>query len=132
MKSYFDALIEEKLKVTFNKEINFSLEIPNVTFKIEKVIPIGLLINEMITNSHKHAFHSSNDNAINIQLLIDPMGYCILKYEDNGTGLGEDYNSVNPQSIGMDLIDGFVDQLDGKRERKSTNRGLGYIISFQG
>lgn len=131
IKSYFDALIEEKSKVTSNKDINFSLEIPNVAFKIDKLVPIGLLINEMITNSYKHAFHTSNDNAISIQLLIDPMGYCMLKYEDNGTGLDEDYNSVNPQSIGMDLIDSFVDQLDGKLELKSTKKGVVYTISFQ-
>jgi len=131
IKSYFDALIEEKSKVASNKDINFSLEIPNVAFKIDKLVPIGLLINEMITNSYKHAFHTSNDNAISIQLLIDPMGYCMLKYEDNGTGLDEDYNSVNPQSIGMDLIDSFVDQLDGKLELKSTKKGVVYTISFQ-
>ncbi|MFT4662675.1 MAG: two-component sensor histidine kinase [Patiriisocius sp.] len=132
MKSYFDAIIEEKSKITSNKGINFSLEIPSVSFKIDKVIPIGLLINEMITNSYKHAFHSSNDNTISIQLLIDPMGYCMLKYEDNGTGLSADYNSVNPQSIGMDLIDSFVDQLDGTLDLKSTNKGLVYTLSFQG
>lgn len=132
MKSYIDALIEEKSKVTSNKDINFNVEVPSVAFKIEKVIPIGLLINEMITNSYKHAFHSSNDNAINIQLLIDPMGDYMLKYEDNGTGLGEGYNSVNPQSIGMDLIDSFVDQLDGTLDLKSTNKGLEYTISFLG
>jgi two-component sensor histidine kinase len=132
MKSYIDALIEEKSKVTSNKDINFNVEVPSVAFKIEKVIPIGLLINEMITNSYKHAFHSSNDNAINIQLLIDPMGDYMLKYEDNGTGLGEGYNCVNPQSIGMELIDSFVDQLDGTLDLKSTNKGLEYTISFLG
>ena len=131
IKSYFDALIEEKSKVTSNKDINFSLEIPNVAFKIDKLVPIGLLINEMITNSYKHAFHTSNENTISIQLLIDPMGYCMLKYEDNGTGLDEDYNIINPQSIGMDLIDSFVDQLDGKLELRSTNKGVVYTISFQ-
>ncbi|MCO4814352.1 MAG: GAF domain-containing protein [Flavobacteriales bacterium] len=131
IKSYFDALIEEKSKVTSNKNINYSLEIPNEAFKIEKLVPIGLLINEMITNSYKHAFHTSNENTISIQLLIDPMGYCMLKYEDNGTGLDEDYNIINPQSIGMDLIDSFVDQLDGKLELRSTNKGVVYTISFQ-
>lgn len=131
IKSYFDALIEEKSKVTSNKDINYSLEIPNEAFKIEKLVPIGLLINEMITNSYKHAFHTSNENTISIQLLIDPMGYCMLKYEDNGTGLDEDYNIINPQSIGMDLIDSFVDQLDGKLELRSTNKGVVYTISFQ-
>lgn len=131
IKSYFDALIEEKSKVNSNKNINYSLEIPNEAFKIEKLVPIGLLINEMITNSYKHAFHTSNENTISIQLLIDPMGYCMLKYEDNGTGLDEDYNIINPQSIGMDLIDSFVDQLDGKLELRSTNKGVVYTISFQ-
>jgi len=121
IKSYFDALIEEKSKVTSNKDINFSLEIPNVAFTIDKVIPIGLLINEMITNSYKHAFNSSNDNTIKIQLVIKANDEGILKYEDNGTGLRQDYRVANPHSMGMDLIESFVDQLDGKLDSKIDN-----------
>ena len=131
IKSYFDALIEEKSKVTSNKDINFSLEIPNVAFTIDKVIPIGLLINEMITNSYKHAFNSSNDNTIKIQLVIKANDEGILKYEDNGTGLRQDYRVANPHSMGMDLIESFVDQLDGKLDLKSTTKGLAYTINFQ-
>ena len=131
LSNYLNTLIDEKLKETPDDQINFILDIPNVKFTIDKVIPIGLLINEMITNSSKHAFNSSKDNTIKIQLIIKANDEGILKYEDNGTGLIQDYTVANPYSMGMDLIDSFVDQLDGKLDLKSTTKGLAYTINFQ-
>jgi len=131
LSNYLNTLIDEKLKETPGDQINFILDIPNVKFTIDKAIPIGLLINEMITNSYKHAFNSSKDNTIKIQLVIKANDEGILKYEDNGTGLRQDYRVANPHSMGMDLIESFVDQLDGKLDLKSTTKGLAYTINFQ-
>ena len=131
LSNYLNTLIDEKLKETPGDQINFILDIPNVKFTIDKAIPIGLLINEMITNSYKHAFNSSKDNTIKIQLVIKANDEGIIKYEDNGTGLRQDYRVANPHSMGMDLIDSFVDQLDGKLDLKSTTKGLAYTINFQ-
>ena len=131
LSNYLNTLIDEKLKETPDDQINFILDIPNVKFTIDKAIPLGLLINEMITNSYKHAFNSSKDNTIKIQLLIKANDEGILKYEDNGTGLRQDYRVANPHSMGMDLIESFVDQLDGKLDLKSTTKGLAYTINFQ-
>lgn len=131
LSNYLNTLIDEKLKETPDDQINFILDIPNVKFTIDKAIPIGLLINEMITNSYKHAFNSSKDNTIKIQLVIKANDEGILKYEDNGTGLRQDYRVANPHSMGMDLIESFVDQLDGKLDLKSTTKGLAYTINFQ-
>lgn len=131
LSNYLNTLIDEKLKETPDDQINFILDIPNVKFTIDKAIPLGLLINEMITNSYKHAFNSSKDNTIKIQLIIKANDEGILKYEDNGTGLRQDYRVANPHSMGMDLIESFVDQLDGKLDLKSTTKGLAYTINFQ-
>ena len=131
LSNYLNTLIDEKLKETPDDQINFILDIPNVKFTIDKAIPLGLLINEMITNSYKHAFNSSKENTIKIQLIIKANDEGILKYEDNGTGLRQDYRVANPHSMGMDLIESFVDQLDGKLDLKSTTKGLAYTINFQ-
>ena len=130
LKNYLTTLVDEKSSQKFKNEIRFSLDIPDVKFKIDRVVPIGLLVNEMITNSCKHAFNSSNDNLIKIQLIIKAKDEYELRYEDNGTGLDEDYQEANPHSMGMELIDSFVDQLDGKLELTSTNKGVEYVINF--
>lgn len=129
--SYLKELITAKSKETLDKSITINLDIPDIEFKLDKLIPIGLLINEMITNSIKHAFDSTSNNKIEIRFEAQVHNMCTLKYMDNGSGFKEGYKSINQNSIGMDLIDSFTAQLDGNLEIVSTNEGVAYTISFQ-
>lgn len=112
-RSYLNSLIEQ-LKNSFDYE-SVELEVVSVedSLAIEQFIPIGIIINELITNSFKHAF---TENSIEPKISIDlnkQGNEFILIYKDNGVGC---IQSKIRESFGMGLIETMVDQLSGKME----------------
>jgi two-component sensor histidine kinase len=81
-------------------------------FNIDKMIPLGLIINEMFSNSLKHAFESKK-GVININAFKLNNGQHTIIYEDDGKGLPEGFNIEKVKSLGMQLILMLTDQLDG-------------------
>lgn len=123
--------------------INFKLDIDNVSLDINTAIPCGLIINELVTNSLKYAFplieyiKSSNDTVISTKL---PNEICIylhpykedkfvLVVTDNGTGLPENINLTNTNTLGLRLVNSLVNQLDGNIELDRTN-GTKFKVIF--
>lgn len=124
--------------------INFKLDIDNVSLDISTAIPCGLIINELVTNSIKYAFPmikycESLDNTFTVtdknlnEICIYLHSYkeeeFILIVSDNGTGLPESINFANTKTLGLQLVNSLVDQLDGTIELDRTN-GTKYKIIF--
>ncbi len=82
-------------------------------FNIDKMIPLGLVMNELMTNSLKHAFPNSKGKINNSADKIGERGFVIL-YEDDGVGLKPDFQIGESQTLGMQLIEMLSDQLDAK------------------
>lgn len=116
-KDYTDLLIDN-IQILFadkEKQIKQFNEIPG-EFKIdiERAIPLGLIINEMVTNSFKHAFISDGDtNEIQINLEKEDQRF-ILKYKDNGVGFPDNFNVSTAETLGIQLIVALVEQIDGE------------------
>ncbi len=91
---------------------------------IDRAIPIGLIVNELITNSFKHAFKEIADPKIYISLL-QTGEHIELKISDNGKGIQE--NQIPDSSFGMKLVKTLVDQLEAKMEISNRN---GTVISI--
>lgn len=104
-------------------------------FDIDKMIPLGLIINEMFSNSLKHAFPTAEGKITVDGLKLDERQH-VLVYEDNGIGLPEDYKMEDAESLGMQLILMLTDQLDGKLimscsgQKEGTDFGLRYELRF--
>lgn len=82
-------------------EINFKLKLDKLYFDIDTVIPIGLITNELMTNSIKYAFMNVAQPEISIEMEVrDNM--LLYLYKDNGGGF--DYNSLKTKSFGLKLI----------------------------
>lgn len=97
-----------------NKEklIRIYIDIDELNIAIEKAIPLGLLVNEVITNAFKHAFHQVSEGKIHITLKVNP-SKSILEIRDNGEGIPTSSSSKNSTSIGMNIIEGLAAQLGG-------------------
>lgn len=95
---------EDKVDVIFNTE--------QVDLPLNYAIPCGLILNELITNSFKHA--QSKDKKLKIEVgLINTDGLITLSVKDNGPGF--DFNKVGKQnSLGMDLIKSLSEQIEAK------------------
>jgi PAS domain S-box-containing protein len=128
MADYFSKLIDY-YAVTFTHTgsmIKFETEIDKIDLPISSTITCGLLINELVTNSIKHAFAETEFPTIRIGLKED-RGNAVLTISDNGKGLDE--NAAEKDSLGMMLIHSLTDQLYGKLVFDSS-KGLTTVISF--
>ena len=110
-------------------EIELEIDIEDdIFFEIDHMIPLGLILNEMISNSLKHAF-KKNKGKIFVGASIDEEGWCTVTYSDNGSGLPAGFNIETADSFGMQLIVMLTDQLDG-HVRFESKYGLMYQLRF--
>ncbi|HEY3361751.1 MAG TPA: PAS domain S-box protein [Methanosarcina sp.] len=123
-----------------SKNIHLSMELEeNVFLNMDTGIPLGIIVNELVSNSLKHAFPSKDRGEIQIKLHKEKNGKhkkeCYkatsfsLIVSDNGIGIPESINIEKVDSLGIQLINTLVDQLDGELELKRNN-GTEFTIKF--
>lgn len=115
--------------VVDTERIRINTQVDDVFLDIDTAIPCGLIINELVTNSLKHAFPNKMEGDINIQLKEGSEGY-VLKVIDNGIGFPENLDFRSTETLGLQLINNLVMQLDGTAELKSDN-GTEFKIVFR-
>ncbi len=103
--------------------------IDDIELEIDRAIPAGLILNELLTNSLKYAFKERTAGAIKISLKKDRQNLIYLKVEDNGAGLADNLDLDKSATLGMKLVSAFVTQLNGNMEMKSE-KGLSVEIKF--
>lgn len=127
--SYLEVLLDNLMKIFANdKRIALKKHIDVDSLSVDTLIPIGLLINEVVTNSLKYAFKGRDEGIIEIELKPHESGY-ILKISDNGIGMPENQLDQYKDSLGMELISTFVSQLDGVIE-VDVSGGTSYYVEF--
>lgn len=96
----------------------------DLVLSLERTIPCGLLVNEIITNSLKHAFPNGREGVISLSVRRSNTHECELVIADNGIGLPADIEPGQGDSMGMQLIPAFVAQLNARYElqRQSGTR----------
>ena len=115
LKLYLFELVHELIK-SFpinSKQIEIIEELEMIEMEITKAVPIGLIVNEAITNSLKHAFNNTHPNPtikIKMQLIYDRIQISIL---DNGIGLA-DTDNRKETALGLSLIESLSDQIDAQ------------------
>ncbi len=109
--------------------VNVITDVDNVFLDIDTAIPCGLIINELVTNSLKHAFPNRTNGQISIKLMRSDNKF-ILEVKDNGIGFPKLLDFRNTESLGLQLINSLVMQLDGNIELK-LNSGTEFRIVFQ-
>ncbi len=115
-KEYIAQLIDFIEDTVSHQTFEFSKEIEideALTFDGDTTANLGLIVNELTTNSFKYAFKKNGKN--NISVKITKQGdYYKLVYSDSGNGLPDDFNFETTSSLGMQLIQVLTDQLKGK------------------
>ena len=107
-------------------------ELEPLMLDLDKAIPCGLILNELISNALKHAFPENNGGNINIGLQEEE-GTVRITLGDDGAGFPADYVESRDGGLGMELVEMLIDQLDGQIERSSPKgvRGTSYLITFE-
>ena len=94
--------------------IKTEVNVDNMISSIAMATPCGLIINELVSNTFKHAFPDEQNGEILIDLHSDNNNQCVLTVKDNGVGLPEKFDIKKSKTLGMQLISALVEQLDGK------------------
>ncbi|MFZ6010987.1 MAG: tetratricopeptide repeat-containing sensor histidine kinase [Bacteroidota bacterium] len=111
---------------TFNREVNGS----SLKLDIDTAIPLGLILNELITNSFKYAFTEATVVDLKVDLKLDDEQYYHLHISDSGKGFPDDFNESKLNSLGLKLVRMLVEQLDGALEI-SNEKGAHFYIRFK-
>ena len=113
------------------EDIDIKLEMEEFYLDINTAIPLGLIINELVSNSLKHAFPDGGKpkGEISISLRSDDKGRSTLLIGDNGVGLPEDLDLNKIDSLGLQLVNDLVDQIDGSLELQRRG-GTAFKIAF--
>ena len=147
--SYIKRLVENLFQTYRLGNVNTSLNIEledNIFFDMDTAVPLGIIVNELVSNSLKYAFLGRDDGKIQIKLHREDAAEhankeeesttesyndtdFVLTVSDNGIGIPDEFNLEDSDSLGLELVETLVDQLGGKIELKRDS-GTEFYIRF--
>jgi len=96
--------------------IKLDIDVEDVKIDINTVVPLGLIVNELVTNSMKHAFPRNESGFIKVELYKGENHKIILRVRDNGVGFPEDIDYKKTSSLGLQLVNSLTKQIGGEVE----------------
>ncbi|MBI3260632.1 MAG: PAS domain S-box protein [Ignavibacteriae bacterium] len=113
-----------------NVSIGIKPENDMILMNIDTAIPIGLILNELITNALKYAFVGKENGEIGISIDKNHKNLYQIIVKDNGIGLPADIDITKTETLGLQLVQSLAAQLGGKSECTSTSNGTIFTITF--
>jgi two-component sensor histidine kinase len=110
-----------------SEAIRFELDLAPAVIDLDQAVPCGLILNELISNSLKHAFPGGRAGTIRVVLESEAQGVLRLRVSDNGIGLPPDLDTKKGRSLGLQLVSDLARQLGGKFE---INPGPAFLVTF--
>ncbi|AKB25089.1 hypothetical protein MSMTP_1620 [Methanosarcina sp. MTP4] len=121
-----------------NGNISLKLDVDRIFLGMDTAVPLGIIINELVSNSLKHAFAEKDSGEINISLKRDenstaenPEEYFLLDVRDSGVGFPEDLDFRDTDSLGLQLVVSLVDQIEGEIRLDTSKGGTEFFIWFK-
>lgn len=126
---YVNDLVQD-LKLSYMPEgnIQINVDIPKTNFDVDTTLPLGLILNELVSNSFKYAFENIKEPILKVELLNEG-DKRILTISDNGSGIDQNIDIKESNSFGLKLVNILVKQLKGNINHNSYN-GMSYKIEF--
>lgn len=129
-KDYLESLITE-ISSLYRLEIpavTTTVEMGNIELELETAVPLGLLLNELITNACKHAFPDKRPGTIRVHLTRNGDTFS-LTVKDDGVGLPPGFDRERPKTLGLELVSILATQLEGTFQIRSDN-GTEALVTF--
>lgn len=129
---YLIKLVND-IVVAFNNEnlkIETEINVNQLSFDVNVAVPLGLIVNELVTNALKHGFEGRTSGKISISIQQQENDEFMLLVQDDGNGLPKDFNAEELNSLGLRLVRGLSRQLGG--DYSFTNgKGTKFQIRFK-
>ena len=127
---FTEKLISELLALySTNNQITKKIRVDSVQISIYTAVPCAIILNELISNSIKHAFPHGRLGELEV-ILSKVNDDLELIVKDNGVGFPEDVDLKKPKTLGLQLVNILVKQLNGRIELE-TNHGTSFKITFK-
>ncbi|MCK4818150.1 histidine kinase, partial [bacterium] len=129
--SYIHSLTQQIIITysTASSRVSMNIAITDIFLAITTAIPCGLIINELVSNSLKHAFPDKGEGEIKITMHHINENEVELMVSDNGIGFTKDIDFRNTESLGMQLVITLVEQFEGTIELDRAE-GTAFKIRF--
>jgi len=109
--------------------VAMKIEVPHLHLDIDTAVPLGLIMNELLSNSFKYAFNNGASGIINLEIHTRTEGKYDLVYSDNGPGLPVELDLREARTLGIQLITDLSRQIGGKVKYENKN-GAAFTINF--
>lgn len=126
---YIGLLIKE-ISIVHQLDVKIIIKVENIFFDVDTAIPLGLIINEIITNAYKHAFKSDKKNMLSVSISKQNQQNYKLIIQDNGSGVFSSFRLEKTKSTGLTLVKRLVKQLQGNLELLN-NHGTRFELIFK-
>ncbi len=124
--SHLVNLLIETLNTKCTIKTNF--KISKIHLSLDQASSIGLIINELVTNSIKHGFNGKKNGLISIEVKINKFNQIQINYSDDGIGIK--YVRKKNNSLGLHLVQNLVKQIQGDIQNIEASKGTVYLITF--
>ena len=127
LKEYIHSLVKDiLLQFKDNSNLEVQINTNNISFQLDQIVPLALILNELITNSVKYAFPDGKENPIIEIELNETKSNTTLRYFDNGIWK----ENSKSDRFGTSLIEIFTEQLNGNYTLKKSSDGTEYLFNF--
>jgi PAS domain S-box-containing protein len=112
LENYIETLVQRLTRSLVRHDVSVEKKVQPIDLGIDQSIPLGLILNELLTNAMKHAFPEARRGRIGISVK-EKNGRCEVMVKDDGVGLPDQTNFEQPTTLGLKLIYILTEQLDG-------------------
>jgi two-component sensor histidine kinase len=112
-----------------DSNVTYAFNVDHIKVNIDTAIPLGLLINELLTNALKYAFPNGQEGEVHLSIKQVSDAYELI-ISDNGVGFSFDGDFDKLRTLGMRLVYSLVEQLEGTIAQENRN-GTSYFITFK-
>lgn len=127
LREYLEELVNEIRGMCNGKNIIFNLQLEDMDAEIDVAVSIGLIVNELVTNSIRHGI--SHEGAVTVKLEIMDDG-AILKVSDTGKGLPEGFDIDESQGFGLRLVRFMLERINGSISLEDGD-GCNFVVTFR-
>jgi PAS domain S-box-containing protein len=110
-------------------KVKLKLSIPEIFIDVDIMMPCGLIVNEILSNSFKYAFPGDREGEVTIELHEGKDDEVTLTVKDNGIGISDSVNLHKTKTFGLQIVSALANQIDGKADLLNKN-GTEFILTF--
>ncbi|MEP0365853.1 MAG: tetratricopeptide repeat protein [Cyclobacteriaceae bacterium] len=129
IRDYVNNLVDELAQsYGYADKARINIEVPSVLLDADTTLPVGLIINELVSNAFKYAFKNIEQPVLELKL-IQQQESIMLSVKDNGEGLPEGFSFEKAKSFGLKLVHLLTKQLNGSMQVRNSP-GVDFQLSF--